>query len=120
MHGALKVVLARTPSPPPLVTPREPCTDKVWLGYFDHLISGSEGGTPPHGLLCTQRWSAADLSAAILFFSTASFSGINECRLASFKIEDGAPPLLLCRHGITSVLAFRRTGLYPPVRVIAL
>ena len=82
--------------------------------------SGSEGGTPPHGLLCTQRWSAADLSAAMLLFSTASFSGIHECRMASFKVEDGAPPLILCRHGIAAVLAFSRTGLIPPILVIAL
>ncbi len=106
MHGALKVVLARTPSTPHLVAPRK--------------ISGSEGGTPPHGLLCTQRWSAADLSAAILLFSTTSFSGINECRMPSFKIEDGAPPLILCRHGIAAVLALSRTGLIPPILVIAL
>ena len=40
--------------------------------------------------------------------------------MASFKVEDGAPPLILCRHGITAALAFRRTGLHPPVLVIAL
>ena len=40
--------------------------------------------------------------------------------MASFKIEDGAPPLILCRHGIAAVLACSRTGLIPPVLVIAL
>ena len=66
LHGALTVVLARTPPTPPLVATREPgtaqasfrvawrpeggpcqdpfkppsgepCTDKAWLGYFDPL-----------------------------------------------------------------------------------
>ena len=105
MHGALKVVLARTPSTPPLVAPRK--------------ISGSEGGTPPHGLLCTQRWSAADLSAAILFFSATSFQGIHECRLASFKLEDGAP-IILSHHGVAAILAFSLNGLIPLVLVISL
>ena len=40
--------------------------------------------------------------------------------MASFQVEDGAPPLILCRHGIPAVLVFRRTGLHPPVLVIAL
>ena len=56
----------------------------------------------------------------ILIFLTTSFSDINECRMASFKVEDGAPPLLLCRHGIASVLAISCTGLIPPILVIAL
>ena len=40
--------------------------------------------------------------------------------MASFQVEDGAHPLLLRRHGIAAVLAFSRTGLIPPVLVIAL
>ena len=63
---------------------------------------------------------APDKSAAVLIFLTATFWGINECRMASFKVEDGAPPLILCRHGIAAVLAFSRTGLIPPILVIAL
>ena len=34
--------------------------------------------------------------------------------MASFKVEDGAPPLILCRHGIAAVLALSRTGLNSP------
>ena len=37
--------------------------------------------------------------------------------MASFQVEDGAPPHILCRHGIAAVLAFSRTGLnYPHPR----
>ena len=54
------------------------------------------------------------------FFSIANFDRINECLMASFKVEDGAPPLILCRHGIAAVLALSRTGLIPPILVIAL
>ena len=53
-------------------------------------------------------------------FFNRHFLQINECRMASFKVEDGAPPLILCRFGIEAVLAISRTGLIPPILVIAL
>ena len=62
----------------------------------------------------------ADLSAATLLFSTATFYGTHRCRMASSMVEDGAPPLILCRHGIAAVLAISRAGLIPPILVIAL
>ena len=40
--------------------------------------------------------------------------------MVSFKVKDGAPLLILCRYGIAAVLALSRTGLIPPVLVIAL
>jgi hypothetical protein len=40
--------------------------------------------------------------------------------MASFTGEDGAPPLIFCRHGIASVLALSRTGIIPLILVIAL
>ena len=39
--------------------------------------------------------------------------------MASFKVEDGVHPLILCCHGVRAVLALSRTGLIPPVLVIA-
>ena len=38
--------------------------------------------------------------------------------MASFKVEDGAPPPILCRHGVAAVLDLSRTGLIPPILVI--
>ena len=70
---------------------------------------------PLKGRMAPYRW-----SAAILIFSIATFSGINECRMASFKVEDGVPLIILCRHGIAAVLALSRTGLISPILVIAL
>ena len=40
--------------------------------------------------------------------------------MASFKVKDGAPPFILCRHGIAAVLALSRIGLIPRILVIAL